>query len=489
MSLAATLSPSASAESFAPPQRNTGPVMQISATKSDIALAKQALQTLHAGYDRHIERSELDHQWAALEAKAQQGMSRETLYVELSLILASIRCDHTKAELPKDMAKSRNTGRSYLPFRFVLFGDRMFIDTPAEDSGLSRGDEVTAIDGISVSQWLQRIRPLVPVDGYADHVKNSVIAYGTEFMGGALDHFAPLISDLSSTVSLEVLSADQPRQLQLDRLNYDDFLSLTGDKRYASNFADAIRYQSIGRDVAYLAIDTFVNYRKPVDAMATLSPIFERVANEGRKTLILDLRANGGGSDDAQAALLRHLIQQPIQPVSAIWTRFNQIPTDIRPYLWTWDAAALSPHPAWLRPLNNGYYRLDLPGSEASSVLNPADQAFTGQLLVLTGPNNSSGSTHLLAALRTAGIGTFVGERTGGSPTGATAGILYYLTLPESGIRIRIPATRTVMANAEALPKQNGLEPDVGVTVDADSYFAGQDPVLQAAMRIAVDRR
>ena len=46
---------------------------------------------------------------------------------------------------------------------------------------------------------------------------------------------------------------------------------------------------------------------------------------------------------------------------------------------------------------------------------------------------------------------TFIGEKTGGAPTGATAGVIFFLELPASGIKVRVPAQRTVIANAAVI--------------------------------------
>ena len=67
------------------------------------------------------------------------------------------------------------------------------------------------------------------------------------------------------------------------------------------------------------------------------------------------------------------------------------------------------------------------------------------------------------------------------APVGAPANILYYLTLPESGILVRVPAQRTLIANRDALPARDGLAPDVAVAVTADDWFADRDRVLESA--------
>ena len=455
--------------------------MNPAAAASDIELAREALQTLHPGYDRYTPAGELDALWDALEARAAGGIDRGTLYLELSRILAAIRCDHTKAELPKDMAEARSNTPVYLPFRFKLFANRMYVDVSG-DAALERGDEVIAIDGIEVSTWLARVDPLIPVDGDTDATKPLIIEYGTEFMGGALDHFAPFLEPLAATASLRVRSANaEARTVEVDRIDYEAWQALTGEKRYSRNFDAALRFATIGDDGAYLAVDTFVNYRRPVDAVEFLQPYFRRLKDEGRDKLIVDLRRNGGGSNDAQTALLRYLIRKPVLQTEGLLTRFSAIPGSIRPHLDTWERAALDPDPAWFEATDDGYYRF-VAGPPPAPV-DPLPDAFTGNLVILTSGVNASGVTHMLANLRTHGDIRFVGEKTGGAPTGATANILYYLTLPESGILVRVPAQRTLIANRNALPARDGLAPDVAVTVTADDWFADRDRVLEVATR------
>ncbi len=464
----------------------SGGLLSPVAAQHDVAVARSNLEQLHAGYDRYTPESELAQKWDLLEARAKRGMSRGDLYLGLSLILAEIRCDHTKAELPKDMEEERNTRAAYLPFRFVLFDRKMYVDMAAQDTGLKRGDEILSIDGHAVQWWLRQIEPLVPVDGDATHIKPLTMSYSTEFMGPALDHFAPFLTTIEDTAELKFRTTDAlTKRITVPRQTYEDFQEMVGEQRYSSNFSESVRFERLGDDAAYLAVDTFVNYRKPVDAMAHLAPYFESLNAEKRRKLIIDLRRNGGGSDDAQQALLRHLLVEPTRQVESKLSRFNSIDDEQRQFLTTWEQNALNPDPAWFEKVDNKYYKLVLPELLGGPrLLIPANNAYDGEIIVITGPSNSSGSTHLIATLKAMRRTTLVGERTGGAPTGATGGTIFYLTLPRSKIRIRIPAIRTVIANAGSLPSRNGIAPDVFAPMTAEAYFTDRDPALEAAKRL-----
>jgi C-terminal processing protease CtpA/Prc len=126
--------------------------------------------------------------------------------------------------------------------------------------------------------------------------------------------------------------------------------------------------------------------------------------------------------------------------------------------------------------------------------LAPADQAgemtplpvspdrFTGSIVVLSGPRNASGSTMLISKLQDAGRATIVGQPTGGSAEGPTAGFILFLKLPNSGIVVRVPDMWNKMAVTH-FRHGYGVEPDVRVEPTLDDFLLDRDAVLQAAQR------
>ena len=176
---------------------------------------------------------------------------------------------------------------------------------------------------------------------------------------------------------------------------------------------------------------------------------------------------------------MRYLISKPVLQSDGLLTRITSIDPAIRPHINTWDQAALSPDPDWFEPAEDGFYRFV--AGPPPTPDEPLPHAFQGDVVLLTGPINASGVTHMLATLESHGGFTFVGEKTGGAPTGATANVIFFLTLPESGIKIRLPVQRTLIAGRENLPQRDGLAPDIEVPRTAEDYFSGTDRTLDVA--------
>jgi len=451
--------------------------------RKDIELAEEVYSRVHPGYDRYADARDLEAAWSLLRkrAQAQGGMTAGDLYLGLQRVLTLIRCDHTKAELPASIADFRNVYPVYLPFRWVWVDGKAFVTDPAAGSGLTFGDQVVSVDGRPIRALVEEVEAYIPVDGYTDWARAGSVAQSLEFRGGAVDHFGSLLNELSPSVDLEVVGRDGVgRKLTSDRITFDGWTALASENGTAANFRDAVKYRSIGGGAGILSVDTFVNYRSPVDPETIFDPVFEQIAEDGIKTLILDLRENGGGSTDASQSLFRHLIAEPAQ--IKLDMRVRTLDLDgIRDSLSTWEASALRPDPANFAQNSDGTWSI-LPGVLVDTkVLQPDELAFTGELLILTSASNSSGSTNLSAVLHHLGRAKLIGERTGGSAEGGTAGVLFTLTLPESGIRARVPVFR-YFNNVGRFENGMGLNPDIEAATTAQSLLDGSDPAMEAAI-------
>lgn len=423
----------------APAAAHVGPMLTPEQVARDVALAQEAYGRVHPGYTRYTDAGTLARGWQGIvdRARAGNGLSTGDFYLAVQRVLAEIRCDHTKAELPAVLAERRRTEPTYLPLHWVLVEGRGFVTVAAQGSGADTGDEILAIDGRPLAELVAEVAPYVPVDGHTDWARRAGISTSREFMGGAVDHFGDLLWHNGPTVALTLADATgATRDVTAARLTFDAWRALDAGTGPAANFVDAVHYARIGASAGYLRIDTFVNYRRPVDPDTIYGPIFASLAAEGRDTLILDLRSNGGGSNDASSRLFAHLLDRPARMKTDV--RVSTLNLDgLREHLSTWDKRALNPWRIAFRKNRDGSYSMRDWFTPETNRIKPARNAHTGRLLILTSDENASGSTNLIAVLAGLGRATLVGEPTGGSAEGTTAGILFTLTMPESGIRAR----------------------------------------------------
>lgn len=457
--------------------------LSVDQVTTDIALAREAYSRVHPGYTRYAESADMEAAWAGIvtNAKAKGGLTSGEFYLAVQKALTLIRCDHTKAELPKALRQERNATPVYLPLRWQLVDDRALITLPAASVGLNIGDEIMSIDGRPLRDMIAEVESYIPYDGNTEWSRAGGVGESLEFMGGAVDHFGALLWDISPTATVEVKTISGGiKTIKMDRVTFDAWKTLGDARASVRNFKDAVSYQRMGENAGYLKVDSFVNYRDPVKPDALFLPIFKSIQDEGRDYLILDLRENGGGSSDARLSLTAHLINEPLKSKKDI--RVATLNLDgLRQHMSTWDKRALKPNPLGFKKNKDGTYSLRSFVDEDLQILKPRKYGFDGTLIILTSATNSSGSASLSTVLRAHRDATLIGGRTGGSAEGPTAGLLFTLTLPESGIRTRVPFFRSYN-NVETFEPGLGVTPDMSAPMTAAAFLEGRDPAYEAAL-------
>ncbi|MDX2131980.1 MAG: S41 family peptidase [Planctomycetota bacterium] len=450
----------------------------IPAAGDDIALARRALETIHPGYDRYTPRAALDEAWDRLAREASQGMNERALYTRLSEITALIRCSHTKVEPSAPWAAWRADAPSYLPLRLgTSAGATVVLASATPD--IRPGDEIRSIDGVPSVTLMGRLVSLVPADGFTDESRWFALGGMSDLDDCEFDHFAPFVQPIANPARIEVRAPSESvsRLVDVPLVTRARRAELLGPPAPA-NLDEAVSLSFPAPGVGLLRIGTFVAYRKNIAPADIYRPLFERLRDEHARTLIIDLRDNGGGSDSAAIDLLRFLLAEPLTISGKAWVRTYRF-GDLTDRLETWDRSVLSLPDQAFTPLDNGYFQLN---AQPES-FDPLLPTFTGRVIALCGPANQSGATLCLAGLRDRRNATLIGEPTGGSVEGPTAGVILFLPLPHSGFKLRIPAIRSV-TGLPATPGR-GIDPDITVNTTARDLVAKRDPVLDAALREA----
>lgn len=452
----------------------------------DVNLLADAYSRLHPGYTRYTSAQELSSAWQEIkeDATANNGMKLSDFYLQIQKTLTLIKCDHTKANLPKAMSTERDQTNVYLPFKWTWLEGRAFVTIPDAKANLQVFDEIISINGETIGSIVEQVQQYIPYDGDTIWSRNSGISDSKEFKGGAVDHFGALLGPVLEQATLVVKrNSGEQKNITLQRINYKEWDALASSKTTAANFKDALTFKRINENTAYLSIDTFVNYRHPVEPQSVYQPIFKAIKEEGINTLILDLRNNGGGSTDASQGLLANLITEDMAYKVDMFTNTLSF-KDLRPYLSTWEKSALDPWRLAFSKNDNGTFSLRSWFTDDLDTIEPSDYAFGGKIIALTSNNNSSGSTNLLSVIHATGRATLVGEKTGGSAEGVTAGVLFTLSLPASKITTRIPYFQ-FKNNVKHFTKGLGLTPEIEAPMTVSAFLANADPAYTAALALA----
>ncbi len=467
--------------------RAAPPLLSAKDLQADAAILRRAYETLHPGLYRYNTPAQMDQAFKDLNQEFSRDRTLAEAYLAFSVFAAKVKCGHTYANFynqPDDIAATLfRAGR--VPFYFRWLGDRgerMIVTRSfASDPRLRAGTEVLAINGTPAAAILARLLTVARADGNNAAKRLSYLEVQGTDRYEAFDIFLPLFFPFrGSKIALRIQGPDggAPIDLDVEPVSLDHRLEQlkaagkdVGDKEAAWDL------RLLENHLAYLRMPTWALYDSEWDWKTFLTQSFETLVKNGTTDLVIDLRGNEGGIDVGDE-ILRHLTTKDVtrQPVFRR-VRYQKVPDDLLPYLDTWDKSFRDWGAAALEP-RAGFYRLrrdadDDPGS----AIRPALPTFTGRTWVLIGAANSSATFEFSEMLRQNGLGTLVGQPTGGNQRGINGGAFFFLRLPNSRIELDLPL---IGQFPETERPDAGLQPDLLVTPTVGDIATGRDAEMEA---------
>ncbi len=461
--------------------------------QQDVAILREAYETLHPGLYRYNTRVAMDGHFQDLATQLNHDQSLANAWLAFSVFAAKIRCGHTYPNFfnqDKPVVNALFSGQNRVPFYFEWIDGVMVVTrdfTPGH--ALPPGTRVTGINGIPASTILARLMTIARADGSNDAKRIALLGVRGDDTYETFDIYFPLLFPVSSpNLFLEVAepTSRQAHTLAVTALTSEQRVAPIKDRAAAlkGGAEPVFEWRYLPDGSAYLRMPDWSLYDSKWDWKAWLTARLDELATRNPPALVLDLRGNEGGLDVGDAILPR-LIDRQIQ-VSAMrrLVRYRKVPADLVSYLHTWDpgfkdwgdTAADLPAPIPTAPPVH-YFELARKGDGGIDTLQPQGRRYSGKVYVLVDANNSSATFNFARTLQQNKLGVLVGEPTGGNQRGINGGAFFFLKLPHSGIEMDLPliATFPVTPAPDA-----GLTPDIAVHLTAADIAAGRDPALAA---------
>ncbi len=457
---------------------------QAGALAGDIAVLREAYETLHPGLYRYSTPAQLSAHFETLTRAWERGRSLPQAYLSLSRFLATIQCGHTYAnfynQAPAIQAELFDAAPR-LPFHFLWLDGSMVVERNfSGDPRLDPGAEILSIDGRPTSEILLALLPYARADG-ANHDKRQALLEVRGFDSyETFDVFYGLHFHPGSRFELRVRPAEERRARAVGVAAID----LTARRANMRN--TEVTNEGAGWTLTFpqprtamLTMPNWVMYNTSWEWRGFLDSSFGEIAASGATKLIVDIRGNEGGNDCGDEIVAR-LIDAPVSREGfARRVRYRQTPPTLDAYLDTWNDSFRNWGEDAIPAPNAGYY--DLRGETDDGRIAPRGPRFTGEVLVLIDAQNSSATFQFAQCIRNNRLGRLIGQSTGGNQNGINGGAFFFLRLPASGLEADLP----LIGYFPNSPKPNaGLAPDIVVERSAADLAHGRDATLATALAL-----
>lgn len=477
----------------------------VSQLKKDVDFTHNKFQKLHPKLDYYITKESLDYKFDSVKATINKPLTPLEFYKKISPVVAAIKQGHSYVLAPEKAFSKKETKAlikkgigPFSQFDFSYYNDKLYvIKNKSNHKNIKAGTEVLSVNGIQPQNLLQEYDQFYSSDGFNTSLKKRVAArrfvsaFTTEF--GIKDSLQYVFKSNDSIKNLTIkrfkqdsiqkkskeipqkkIIIDKAKQRALKRKK-----RINGYEKTSNSFIRTLDFFPKDSSVAILKIKGFKkgNFGKFYEES------FEEIQKRNTKTLIIDLRNNGGGRLNEIVNLYSYLSDSTFifLQKSEVVSRASLLNGA---YL-NQGSAPVKGIKALFSPFVYGYLLFtvhkDKDGKNYFSTETKAHQisknAFHGKLYVLINGGSFSASSIISSNLKGSKRATFVGEETGGDYNGTVAGFMPIVKLPNSKLKVRI-GIMGISPFYQTKVWGQGVFPDVSITPSLEDQIQGKDPEI-----------
>ena len=414
--------------------------------QADFDLMRHALEEAHPGLYRYSTKAQMDREFDSQRGKLSRPMTKEQFEVVVAQTLASIRCGHTRMHWDREMEAAIRDGRSF-PLRVVFEGSRLMVllNQTADDRTIRPGMELVSVNGHPVVELVKQFWAVNYADGDIETAKRHDIAqdFAKDYwwLVGRPEYFTVTAIDPSSGKAVESKLAGVTEAQRKANHNPLNDAMLAGLAKVRSEAYEKLSLSFLKNpDIAEVRIPSFTGDEYP----RWIEDTFRTLHEKGTKTLIIDLRSNGGGEDTYGVMLVSYLTDKPFHYVDRV---------TVKTITWSfedhWDAKRLNAEQLahirkCLTPNPDGGYLVGEELQDSLGEKQPAKYRFSGDVIILIDGATFSTAADICAVTHHLKRATFIGEETAGAYYGNNSGTEPTVTLPNSKVRFGLPTLRRV---------------------------------------------
>jgi hypothetical protein len=463
----------------------------------EIAIVKSAWVNLHPGTFRYNTPEEIEKRFKNAEQYILKGVSDREYFLLLAQLAASIKCGHTYINPynQKDNTANIFYSKSFFPFLYKVINYKFIVThNLSNNNSVKAGDEIVSINGILVKRIIDSLLTVSRSDGNNSIVKKldniNIVPIDIDSSNFSLfDTYFPLFFPENFTTPNYSIIV-KPYHKKVEKVIVKALSKKERQEIFTRSFGEILikeknwGLQFLNTETAIFRIGDFETWEWKTDYKIYLDSVFNLINLKKVKNLIVDVRGNEGGADDARDDVLSYLINKPVgceNPQISLY-KFLTIPKELIPNLDTWDNSFKEPkNENEYTKTTTGYYEKTSGITNPCIAIQPKKNAFSGNKYLIINANNSSTTFTLADIFQTNKVGKIIGETTGGSKKGINGGQFFFLRLPYSKLEIDLP----IIWGAYIMERNDeGIKPDFKIITTQKDLYKKVDPQLNFILNL-----
>lgn len=439
---------------------------------NDFNLFRNVLEESHPGIYRYTSKSEFDKAFSETEKQLDHDMTVSEFYTLTAPLIALLHCAHTKY-LPGGAVENKYYYHTDKLFPLQLYfqsGKAFVIKSLDASQKRTPGEEVISINHLPVNTIINKLSNYITADGYG---KSIVYQELNTFFNGYFSTFG--MGDSSYLTELRDASGNVYSQ-KFNPVSIDKV-----DKSFTSPPEGPAHPYTLSYkgNAAILTIASFWMQDPAISFKKFLKAAFEDIRRHESNSLIIDVRNNEGGTDRLGSLLFSYIARKPFKYYRSLELSSNQ--------KFSFEDRMYLPKPKWLlrwmiKERNGKFYWTK---HKNLQLFKPQKNSFTGAVYILTNGRSMSVTSEFCAIAKSQQRAMFIGEETGGGFQGNNSGAFGIITLPNTNLTLGIPLVAYYMDVKFSPDNSGGVMPDFTITPGIHDILAGNDPVMNFALKQA----
>jgi hypothetical protein len=460
--------------------------------RADFSLFRKILETSHPSIYWYTPKDSMDYYFNLVYQSLDSPQTEIQFREKLAYAISKLDCGHTTMKSSKAFSKYVDTAYSVaFPFALKFWSDTMVVtaNLRREDPILQRGTVVVSINGYTAQALTDTLFNYIATDGYSINGKYQSLSTGFTFANlyknifGMRDSFDIHYIDSNE---LESQTWVKPYDFKADTLNKKTLIhgppgrGPAKKKEKSFNFYTAANLQL--DTVMKTGFMTVMTFDRSNHLKRFFKSSFKTIRKNHIKNLIIDVRSNGGGDAGLSTLLTRFIIDHKFKIADSLYT--IKPPSEYKKYIHNsfWNGLLVT---VMTKKKKDGKYHFTY--FENHQYSPRKKNHYQGNVFILIGGNSFSATTLFAGDLKGQKNVTLVGEETGGAFYGNTAWMIPDVTLPNTGIRFRLPRFRMVI-DTDRIKNGQGVLPDIWARPSLEGIRQGIDVKAMKVKEIIAER-